>query len=302
MTIPRFSRQPVEAEAAQPIRLPEMHKETITPELAKEYLSLAKANRPIHPSVVDKYAKEMSAGKFLELAPDAPIAFDTDGNLINGQHRLAAIVKSGVTLTMWVSTNNDPDSFAVIDGGMNRRASDLLSVIHKKETGSYAQSAGRACSVARAMIAGIRDTKTDKVTVANYAHNHFDMIHRYINLTKKKTNPAWSGGTCAAFVKAAVYFGDLHVAPLAERWGNGVWTGPRDPIKTLQDALIKTRLRANSHDKYLTPNEEYTIAVACIRAAIQKRSLSRALLTEFEFGNEETDARTKAKLGKGVVT
>lgn len=66
----------------------------VTPEMAGEYLTHNHNNRKLDAGLVEKYATDMLNGKFT-LNPDA-IAFDTDGNLVNGQHRLKGIVKSGV--------------------------------------------------------------------------------------------------------------------------------------------------------------------------------------------------------------
>lgn len=75
--------------------------ELITPEKAKAYLALNKANyRKISSSLVAKYASDMTAGRW-EVNGE-PIQFDSDGFLVNGQHRLAAIVKANVNIMMLV--------------------------------------------------------------------------------------------------------------------------------------------------------------------------------------------------------
>lgn len=67
---------------------------TVTPEMAGEWLTHNHNNRKIDKNTVMKYAADMFAGNFT-LNPDA-IAFDHEGSLVNGQHRLMAIVNSGV--------------------------------------------------------------------------------------------------------------------------------------------------------------------------------------------------------------
>lgn len=68
---------------------------TVTPDMASDWLTHNHTNRKLDKNLVAKYAGDMSAGNFT-LNPDA-IAFDADGNLTNGQHRLHAIVMSGVS-------------------------------------------------------------------------------------------------------------------------------------------------------------------------------------------------------------
>jgi hypothetical protein len=52
------------------------------------------------------------------------IAFDTNGNLIDGQHRLQAIIAADKAVTMLVVRNLTPASFGVIDAGMKRTLAD----------------------------------------------------------------------------------------------------------------------------------------------------------------------------------
>jgi hypothetical protein len=54
------------------------------------------------------------------------IAFDEFGNLIDGQHRLHAIVKSGKTITCLVSFGVHVDAVSVIDRGLRRSSAVVL--------------------------------------------------------------------------------------------------------------------------------------------------------------------------------
>jgi hypothetical protein len=94
----------------------------ITPEMAKAMLEHNKGNRPVKSSVVVTYARDMQKGNWK--TDYNPIAFATDGTLKNGQHRLAAIIKSGVTVSMLVA--RDVDDEAMYDIGANRSTPDVL--------------------------------------------------------------------------------------------------------------------------------------------------------------------------------
>lgn len=52
------------------------------------------------------------------------IAFDKNGVLIDGQHRLQAIIAADMPVIMLVVKNLTPDSFGVIDAGMKRTLAD----------------------------------------------------------------------------------------------------------------------------------------------------------------------------------
>lgn len=100
--------------------------EAITPAVAAQYLTCNLLNRRLRPSVVSNYADDMSENNWIENGE--PIQFDWYGNLIDGQHRLSAIVQSGKTLNLWVMRGMDPDAQKRIDSGVNRTFADQLSM------------------------------------------------------------------------------------------------------------------------------------------------------------------------------
>jgi hypothetical protein len=84
----------------------------------------------------------MHAGNWI-CSPDGIIIGKT-GRLLQGQHRLMAIIKSGVTCKMIVWRGVDDDVFRVLDRGKTRSASDALGIGRKlAEVGSFL--AGLAC-------------------------------------------------------------------------------------------------------------------------------------------------------------
>ena len=86
--------------------------ELITPKLAEEYLTRNTNNyRKINHAYVKNYAEDMKEGKWEETAE--PISFSPSGVLLNGQHRLAAIIKSGVSVNMVVARDVDAHIFDI---------------------------------------------------------------------------------------------------------------------------------------------------------------------------------------------
>jgi hypothetical protein len=99
----------------------------ITPEMAKEMLDESNfSNRNIRNGVVNRYAKMMLDGDW-KLSPE-PIVFATNGRLLNGQHRLSAVVRSGVSCQFSVMTGVEESVFEVLDRGATRNASDALGL------------------------------------------------------------------------------------------------------------------------------------------------------------------------------
>lgn len=99
-----------------------MKLEKITPRKAEQYLNRNNSNRALRAGVVERYAKDMANGKWSECI--APIVFYDDGDLADGQHRLFAIVESGVPQKFYVRRNLPRGAGLNIDMGMNRSLVD----------------------------------------------------------------------------------------------------------------------------------------------------------------------------------
>lgn len=98
----------------------------VTPELAAQWLALNVHNRSLRERVVARYADDMKAGRWPFTG--APIKFDWDGNLQDGQHRLAAQVRSGATVEHLVIRGVDPAAQDVTDVGPSRTLGDALKL------------------------------------------------------------------------------------------------------------------------------------------------------------------------------
>lgn len=95
---------------------------TITPKIAAEMLSRNRNVRAINETHVNRLAEMMLASRWW--LNGESIKFDIEGQLIDGQHRLSAVVKSGVTIQA-LCVYNVPISFGV-DEGRLRTVGDLL--------------------------------------------------------------------------------------------------------------------------------------------------------------------------------
>jgi len=76
----------------------------VTPAMASRWLNNHNThNRPLYQKVVDSYALDMKRGYWA--LNHQGICFSEEGVLLDGQHRLAAIIKSGVTIPLYVTRN-----------------------------------------------------------------------------------------------------------------------------------------------------------------------------------------------------
>ena len=98
---------------------------TVTPVLAQEWLKKNIArNRTVRSVDVARYARDMKDGKWM-LNPQG-IIFNTSDKLIDGQHRLYAIVQAGVPVDMVVWFDVPDDLIWIVDSGVSRTMPDHL--------------------------------------------------------------------------------------------------------------------------------------------------------------------------------
>lgn len=98
--------------------------EEITPAIATQMLEGNVHNRTIRQYKVEQYARDMSAGNWL-MTGEA-IKFAHDGTLLDGQHRLWAIIESGVTVRLLVVRGIEHQAQDVMDTGIKRAPGDAL--------------------------------------------------------------------------------------------------------------------------------------------------------------------------------
>jgi hypothetical protein len=124
--------------------------ETITPDLAAHLLETAnKHNRAINARHVANLARMIEKGEWL--LSGQTISFDGNGRLIDGQHRLLAVVKANTPATFLVVRGVASEAFAVVDVGKKRDAGTIASL-------AQIPHATVTMSVARTIL-GLRDRK-----------------------------------------------------------------------------------------------------------------------------------------------
>ena len=97
----------------------------VTPEMAQQFLTRNAKNRKVKVTRVNQYANDMATGKWQE-SPE-PISFYADGTLRDGQHRLMAVVKSGVSQDFLV-VRDVPNDSTICDRGAYRTLSDIAGM------------------------------------------------------------------------------------------------------------------------------------------------------------------------------
>lgn len=101
----------------------------VDPVMATEILHKNNHNRPISDLAGKRYAKMMRDGKWQ--FNGEPIIIGEDGSLIDGQHRLQAIIDSKATLEMVIVKGINKSAYKTIDIGKKRTGADALATHNK---------------------------------------------------------------------------------------------------------------------------------------------------------------------------
>jgi len=99
----------------------------ITPQLAQELLEKNTSNRPLKPHLILNYLNQMNSNLWREDTGEA-IKISNTARLLDGQHRLHALIKYGKPLNFLVISDLNDDIFSVLDTGQKRNAGDVLSI------------------------------------------------------------------------------------------------------------------------------------------------------------------------------
>lgn len=112
----------------------EINEAIITPYTARAWLDATELSgfpqRPLSRSVIQRYATEMKAGVWCESTADVIRMCEYKGTpdvVLDGQHRLHAVVESGIDLVSFVAHNVPPEAFKYIDVGAPRTLSHMLT-------------------------------------------------------------------------------------------------------------------------------------------------------------------------------
>lgn len=100
----------------------------VNPAMAREWLKQVNPNfnRKLRADVVARYAHDMRTGRWQKNGES--IVFDENGRLIDGQHRLNALIEADVVLELVVVRGVQPEAFATIDSSPGRSPGDVLSI------------------------------------------------------------------------------------------------------------------------------------------------------------------------------
>lgn len=110
-----------------------IEKKTITPALAKALLENNTNNRNCNQNTITMYANSMKKGIWKEDTFEL-IKISKNNRILDGQHRLYAIIKANLPINFHIAYNVDDSVFDVLDTGKKRNAGDVFKINNVKNS------------------------------------------------------------------------------------------------------------------------------------------------------------------------
>lgn len=155
--------------------------ETITPDIAKEYLKKNYKNRNIRTRVVKKYATDMKNGEW-QLSPQG-ISFYENGDLADGQHRLEGIILANCPIDLYV-TYDVPRASTIQDRVALRSTADVLKM---DGLSSYAASTS-GVSLANMLFRLAGKSSVSEGTLRRFIVDYEKLISDALSISGCKSN------------------------------------------------------------------------------------------------------------------
>ena len=216
----------------------------IHPEIAKFALSSTnKKNRPVSPSKVIDYSKDMVANNW-SLTGET-IKFGTDGLLKDGQHRLEACVRANTPFESHCIFGINPETFQHIDVGKKRNGSDTLAMMgvpnSKNASTIIKMIIAYEAEQSRSSSNGVSNDWLKEKYNSEIDH---ELLNEAVSVGKKLyTTTKWKVGVIGAFFYVAVQKGQrTQISTFFDHMCKGIGTKARAPVPFLLENVNRMRM------------------------------------------------------------
>ncbi len=217
---------------------------TLTPKMAKEWLLSNTKNRPLRKATVTRYANEINKGNWVYNGESIKIS--SSNVIIDGQHRLHAVVLSGKSIDIELLTELSDDVFCTIDQGKTRTNSDNFALKEVENYTAVASAINAFYCLNIKTPKSVNSSRLSKKETYEYyikhkrVLNHKGFKRRYIGAPPKYVNACYS---------YLLQFNDEHIVDdFFEELFSGKFKGEFGQVSLLREWFIKTAV-----DKKTTP-------------------------------------------------
>jgi hypothetical protein len=219
----------------------------MSPEWANQLLQNNNHNRKLRPNKVAEIAQDIATGRWM-LNPQ-PIAVSSEGWLLDGQHRLRAIILAKQPVPIMLATDCPPECFKTIDIGIVRSNTDFFKI----EGIKYAANIGpviRYVEFYRNIPGVIWNHNSYPMSKTQIHELYMDQQDAY---DKAIEAGARAYGKCKQ-VNPSILAAMIHLAKnktkaleYAEQIGSGIGLNVTSPIYMWRQALINGVTRSRTH-------------------------------------------------------
>lgn len=264
--------------------------ETITPDMAREYLKYNTENyRSINKFRVMSYASDMRNGKW-QLNGEA-IKFDASGRLIDGQHRLQAIVSANVPAEMLV-IREVPEGTNLYDIGSNRSLGQIA-----KARGIVGSSYTQVMAVANWMVSNSHHFGIGRAVVMQYAEDHAEDLEKAVRYASIGTrNPVCRKSAVAAAVYCMIRDGmpQSEIGDFFRIANSGIPSGHYDPSPAL---IFRNMAQVNnSHSE-----EEKRLLFSATISAVKDFIAGKSRQMKYQFNMSAYELLYKVRMMDGIA-
>jgi hypothetical protein len=210
----------------------------ITPAIAAALLEQRNLhNRKMSNMIVTRYSRALATGHWALNA--APIIFDSDGVLMDGQQRLHSSVVTGISFLTLVVTGVDPANMPTIDEGKPRSGGDVLQLTGIDNAARTSAMCGHVFRYQNQLISTAR-VSNEEILATLGEHPNLPLFGRYAYEASQEFS-YFPGSSFAAYV----YLFSMVDEALAHRFASnvisGLELGEGDPVLALRKAARRNR-------------------------------------------------------------
>lgn len=259
----------------------------VTPAIAEYWLQHHNSNNRVkRMAVVAQYTRDIEASRWVETGDT--ISFDADGQLVNGQHRLSAIVAAHKSIQALVVTGLDPSVRAYVDTHAKRSMADAMDTVTELSPMGDVGSRNRQVAAAMwvqmmcGMVKSRRPTRAETIAFARKHRDAGTFAMSIFQWGRAKKPGVVVAPVIAAFARAYYHYRkDLpSLDALAQAMLTGIQMSPRDRVSVLLVDALVTRKVTNDRVGRV---EAYAKTERVIKAYMDHEELTRLYAPQAEL-------------------
>lgn len=259
--------------------------EWVTPDMATLWLQHNHNNRSFRVGLAERYARDMRNGHW-HLTGE-PIQFASNGRLIDGQHRLEGVKRSGIAVRMFVTRGLPDSAQQFIDQGVSRSAADALSLSGYAQTHALAAAARLGVLTDNGVL--FRDRAVQKVShaqIIEWVEAHPDIVDatKFVHCAPQKNTHLPPSIMAYAYYRFAEIDPD-QASDFFVRLGAGANLPPGSPLLALQSRVNQLAI----HGQRPTPRQLLGMLFRVWNAWRKHRSIHRLPLVTRSTASELPD-------------